>query len=239
MYFLYKYNLTIKYMSQNRLPQVKDPLADITDLSIKPMAEIEETNRQMDEDEEILPPKEEVRPKDVFKKYQKQNIKLETIEETPDKLENNTDLDIPEDKLRGQRGKDKKKRKKKILTKSQLEGLAKGRAKSIETRKRNKEARKKKAVSHLDNTPKMEAPKSNTKLDYDTFSNYMDLYAEKRKKKHSNTKEPHPNKAIPSRMRPTPPTSKPRPIPRVAKWTGNASTFATHKTGGGRWNYGI
>ena len=41
-------------MSQNRLPERKDPLADIADLSIKPMAELEETNRQLDEDEEML-----------------------------------------------------------------------------------------------------------------------------------------------------------------------------------------
>ena len=227
-------------MSQNRLPERKDPLADIANLSIKPMEELEVSNRAIDEDEELLDPKEDVRPGDVFKKYKKEpkNIKLETIEESPDKLENNTELDIPEDKMRGQRGKDKKKRKKKVLTQSQLDGLAKGRLKSMETRRKNKEARKqaKKANGHLGTTPRMEAPKKNTKLDYDTFSNYMDMYEEKRKKKHSNTKEPHPNKAIPTRMRPIPPTSKPR---RIANWTGNASTFATHKTGGGRWNYGI
>ena len=123
-------------MSQNRLPQVKDPLADIADLSIKPMAELEETNRQLDDDEELLEPKSNVKAGDVFKKYKKeeQNIKLETIEETPDVLENNTDLDLPEDKTRGQRGKDKKKRKKKVLTQSQLDGLAKGRAKRLSRR---------------------------------------------------------------------------------------------------------
>ena len=86
----------------------------------------------------------------------------------------------------------------------------------------------------------MPAPKANTKLDYDTFSNYMDMYEEKRsKKKHSNTTQPHPNKVINSRLRPIPPTSKPRPIPKIANWTGNASSYAQHKTGGGRWNYGI
>lgn len=227
-------------MSQNRLPQVKDPLADIADLSIKPMAELEETNRQLDDDEELLEPKSNVKAGDVFKKYKKeeQNIKLETIEETPDVLENNTDLDLPEDKTRGQRGKDKKKRKKKVLTQSQLDGLAKGRAKSIATRKRNKELKKGKQT--IRQPSPMPAPKPNTKLDYDTFSNYMDMYEEKRsKKKHSNTKEPHPNKIINTRMRPMPPQSKPRPIPKIAKWTGNASSYATHKTGGGRWNYGI
>ena len=230
-------------MSQNRLPVRNNPLKHITDLSIKPMAELAPPTRDdivIDEPKEDVR-KEDVRKEDVFKKYQKEkkqeqeeNIKLETCE--VDVLENNTDLDLPEDKMRGQRGKDKQKRKKKILTKSQLDGLAKGRLKSMETRKRNKENRKK-ASSHLDIPPQMEAPKKNTKLDYDTFSNYMDMYEEKRKKKHSNTKEPHPNKAIPSRMRPTPPISQ----PRIAKWTGNASTFAQHQKpgGNGRWNYGV
>ena len=95
-------------MSQNRLPDVKDPLADIADLAIKPMEELEETNRQLDEDEELLEPKQRVEASDVFKKYHKNNIILET----KDELENNTDLSLPEDSLRGKRGKDKKKRKK-------------------------------------------------------------------------------------------------------------------------------
>lgn len=224
-------------MSQNRLPDVKDPLADIADLAIKPMDELEETNRQLDEDEELLEPKEKVGAGDVFKKYAR--TKNNIILETKDELENNTDLSLPEDSLRGKRGKDKKKRKKKVLTQSQLDGLAKGRAKSIETRRKKKEAKKGKQTNRQVAT--MAAPIPNTKLDYDTFSSYMDMYEEKRKKKHSNTKEPHPNKVINTRMRPMPPPSKPRPVPqkRIANWTGHASTYAQHKTGGGRWNYGI
>lgn len=222
-------------MSQNRLPDVKDPLADIADLAIKPMDELEETNRQLDEDEELLEPKEKVGAGDVFKKYAR--TKNNIILETKDELENNTDLSLPEDSLRGKRGKDKKKRKKKVLTQSQLDGLAKGRAKSIETRRKKKEAKKGKQTT----VAPMAAPVPNTKLDYDTFSSYMDMYEEKRKKKHSATKEPHPNKVINTRMRPMPPPSKPRPVPqkRIANWTGHASTYAQHKTGGGRWNYGI
>lgn len=232
-------------MSQNRLPEVKDPLADIADLAIKPMEELEEegTNRQIDDDEELLEPKEKVGPGDVFKKYadkeKKQNIKLETKDKIQDNIE--ADLSLPEDSMRGKRGKDKKKRKKKVLTQSQLDGLAKGRAKSIETRRRKKEERQKGKKANRQPEP-MPAPVPNTKLDYETFSSYMDMYEEKRKKKHSNTKEPHPNKVINSRMRPMPPQSKPRPIPqqkRVANWTGSISSFAQHKSGGGRWNYGI
>ena len=127
-------------MSQNRLPDVKDPLADIADLAIKPMDELEETNRQLDEDEELLEPKEKVGAGDVFKKYAR--TKNNIILETKDELENNTDLSLPEDSLRGKRGKDKKKRKKKVLTQSQLDGLAKGRAKSIETRRKKKKQKK-------------------------------------------------------------------------------------------------
>ncbi len=83
-------------MSQNRLPDVKDPLADIADLAIKPMDELEETNRQLDEDEELLEPKEKVGAGDVFKKYAR--TKNNIILETKDELENNTDLSLPADR---------------------------------------------------------------------------------------------------------------------------------------------
>lgn len=226
-------------MSQNRLPKIIDPLKSITDLSIKPVEDMAEqiSNRPLDEDEDILEPQEEVDSSDVFSKYKK---KERIVLETKDVMENNTDLDIAEDKKRGQRGKDKAKRKKKILTASQLAGLAKGRLKSMETRARNKKIRAEKKK-----TPQvMPSPVKNEKLDYDTFSNYMDTYEEKRKKKHSTTREPHPNKIINQRHRPIAPTSLPRPIPRqpkVAKWTGNIGSFAQHKksNGNGRWNYGV
>jgi len=224
-------------MSKNRLPQIKDPLKDITDLTIKPVENMQEdTNRRIDEDEEILEPQENVDKSDVFSKFKKENVKLET----KDIMENNTDLDIPEDKKRGQRGKDKAKRKKKILTASQLAGLARGREKSKATRAKNKILRANSKVKY-NQVKEMPAPVKNEKLDYDTFSNYMDQYEEKRKKKHSTTRQPHPNKIINPRHRPVAPTSLPRPIPkRVAKWTGNIGSFAQHtKSKKGRWNYGI
>ena len=226
-------------MSQNRLPTIKNPLADIQDLSIKPVEVMQETNRTIDEDENILEPQEEVDSSDVFSKYKKkENIKLET----KDVMENNTDLDIVEDLPRvGGRGKDKVKRKKRTLTPAQLEGLKRGRIKSMETRKKNKKIREGKRLAPVNEMP---APVKNEKLDYDTFSNYMDQYEEKRKKKHSTTREPHPNKIINARHRPIAPQSKPRPIPRqpkVAKWTGNIGSFAQHQKAGGngRWNYGV
>ena len=111
----------------------------------------------------------------------------------------------------------------------------------METRKKNKKIREGKRLAPVNEMP---APVKNEKLDYDTFSNYMDQYEEKRKKKHSTTREPHPNKIINARHRPIAPQSKPRPIPRqpkVAKWTGNIGSFAQHQKAGGngRWNYGV
>jgi|TARA_R110000744_G_scaffold193550_3_gene312438 hypothetical protein len=223
-------------MSQNRLPKIQDPLKSITDLSIKPVETMaQETNRPIDDDEDILEPQEEVDSSDVFSKYKK---KERVTLETKDIMENNTDLDIEPPSGRGKRGKDKAKRKKKTLSASQLAGLKAGRLKSLETRRKNKKAKEQKIQE-----PKMPPPIKNEKLDYDTFSNYMDLYEEKRKTKQASkvqAKQPHPNKLINPRHRPIAPQSLPRK-PRVAKWTGNISTFASHtKTkGNGRWNYGI
>jgi len=218
-------------MSQNRLPEVKDPLAD---LAIKPMEEIEEEVEIIQQEIQEPP----VGANDVFgKDFKKKNIKLEKKEikedEIKDNLPNSLQTELKEVPQR-RRGKDKVKRKKKVMSQSQLDALARGRAKSLATRQA-KAAGKKKAEK-----PKMAAPQKNTKLSYDDFSNYMDMYEEKRKKKHSTSKEPHPNKIINPRHRPLAPPSQPRQPPkRVAKWTGNIGSFAQHKTGGGRWNYGI
>ena len=223
-------------MSQNRLPEVKDPLAD---LAIKPMEEIEEEHQEVEPIEEEPP----VEPADVFgsKKFKKKNekinkkVELEVKDEMKDNLPNS--LQTIEEEPKMGRGKDKVKRKRKKMTASQLEALKRGREKSLAIRKAKaaeKKNKKKPAPT------RMPPPQANAKLSYDDFSNYMDMYEEKRKKKHSTSKEPHPNRVINPRHRPIAPPSQPRQPPkRVAKWTGNIGSFAQHKTGGGRWNYGI
>jgi len=125
--------------------------------------------------------------------------------------------------LLSKRGKDKQPRKKRQPTKSQLLALEKGRAKSLEIR-RNKKVQK----------TVMPPPEPAAKLDYSTFSNYMDMYEESRKKKHSTSKEPHPNKVIEEIHRPIPPKSKPNPVARMMNWTGGQSKFRET-----RWNYGF
>lgn len=214
-------------MSQNRLPTIKDPLAD---LAIKPMEEIEEQVEVIQQEIQEPP----VGATDVFgKEFKKKNIKLEKKEIVKDEIKDNLPNSlqtIEEEVPQKRRGKDKVKRKKKVMSQSQLDALARGRAKSLATRQAKAAGKTKKAEPI-----KMPAPEKNTKLDYDTFSNYMDMYEEKRKKKHSTSKNPHPNRVINQRHRPVAPPSK----PRVAKWTGNIGSFAQHKTGGGRWNYGI
>jgi len=207
-------------MSQTRLPQQRNPLEDIQDLkgqpdlTIKPIPE--------DFDNEVLPEIEEkITAEDVF--GLQENVKLD---ETVDKLDGivedkmTDNLPVPKRKI-GKRGKDKVPRKRRQPTETQLLALEQGRKKSLETR-RNKKVQK-----------KLPPPQPATKLDYSTFSSYMDMYEESRKTKHTTSKEPHPNKVIQQIHRPMPPKSKPNPV-RMLNWTGGQSKLRET-----RWNYGF
>ena len=95
----------------------------------------------------------------------------------------------------GKRGKDKAKRKQKVMSQAQLDALARGRAKSLAKRKEKSAAKKqpvKQVIKEMKpkkskpvNIPVMPKPTPHTKLDYDTFSSYMTQYDEARKKKQS------------------------------------------------------
>ena len=228
-------------MSKNRLPKISDPLKHIKDLSIKP--EIKPVENIEMKVENIVNVVEEtpVTGEQVFgKSFKKEpGIKEDVIV--------NESVDIPQPlTLVGKRGPDKKKRKKKIMSEKQLAALALGRERSLVSRRKNAVARKeKKAAKPI---PVIAPPALNQALDYSTFSNYMDLYEEKKKKKYSTSTQPHPNKVINERLRPTPPRSAPRIVARapvakaktVLNWTGNISAFSQHKTAkSSRWNYGI
>jgi hypothetical protein len=233
-------------MSQNKLPTVKDPLADIHNLTIVPEIIPERTDEcdYLSDDVE-----EEITAKQIFgKKNEMKNVKIKQ-EPKPDKIKDNLpqslqteeEKELKEPKKRGKRGKDKKKRAKKVMSESQLIALKKGREKSL--KKRQAKAKVKKPTAPID-IPKMHSPKKAEKLDYDTFSNYMDMYEETRsKKRHSNSKQPHPNKIIAERNRPMPPRSKPNVLPKAKKafnWIGKNTSYAQHKVSTkSRWNYGI
>tara|TARA_R110000765_G_scaffold1462_2_gene3704 strand:+ start:2063 stop:2743 length:681 start_codon:yes stop_codon:yes gene_type:complete len=226
-------------MSKNRLPKIRDPLADITNLSINP---------NIIPDKEIdLPtivnvePEEPVSSKSVFGKLpkkEKDGISLDIIVNEGPELP----VEPIQKKTVGERGRDKKLRKKRIVTAGQLEALARGRANSLAKRKANKE-RKEKLKTEKKIIPVIAKPTPAQQLDYSTFSNYMDMYEEKKQKKRSTTTQPHPNKVINERHRPTPPQSAPRVVARPKKalnWTGNITAYQTHKKShSSRWNYGI
>jgi len=223
-------------MSQTRLPTISDPLAQIANLAINPTIK-EEPNVKLEIKNviEVKPP-EPVTSKTVFGKELKKGVKA-------DEIVIDEAIELPlETAGQGKRGKDKKKRKKKVMSEAQLAALAKGRAKSLEKRQAKAKSKKNPTVTQ---PPEMPKPTPAEKLDYSTFSNYMNMYEDSKRKKHSTSTQPHPNKVINERHRPTPPRSKPQPIPQpkapeMMRWNGNVSAYASHKRSKqSRWNYGI
>ncbi len=232
-------------MSQTRLPTTKDPLADLADLTIQP--NIIPDARDEDFDNEMLPeePEDAVTAEDVFGlEMENKNVKLEVKDgimkdEVKDNLPATLETKTVEKRKSGKRGKDKKPRKKRQPSASQLKALEVGRLKSLETRRKHKEADK-----ETKSVAKMSKPEPFKPLDYNTFSSYMDMYEEKRKKKHSTSKQPHPNKTIHEVHRPMPPQSKPNvlpPKPRMMSWTGGQDAFRQfqNRSRQSRWNYGL
>ena len=243
-------------MSNYKTAKVEDPLGDLNDLSILPEIPISQPIQINNE-----PPKEPVQHKNIFYKKPKAKIEEEVVniiidDEVPDELQSNINLEIPEEKpekkKRGKRGKDTKPRKKRILSEAQKEALAKGRIKSAEVRRAKRDAKlalkseKKEKVIPAQIAP----PEKFKPLDYNTFCSYMDQYSQKIKKKHSISKQPHPNKIINHQLRPQPPKSKPniikqvipqpRPEPEVTQWTGSYHNFTDSRvTKNNRWDFGL
>lgn len=225
-------------MSQNRLPEIKDPLAEIANLAINPAIKEENINLEIKNVVAEIP-EEPVTSAMVFGKKPPPGVKEDVMV--------NESIPVPEEgnavkKGQGKRGKDKKKRKKKVMSEAQLASLAKGRAASLAKRQAKAQA-KKEPTPQSAPIPIIPPPVKAQALDYSTFSNYMDMYEEKKKKKYSTSTQPHPNKVINERHRPTPPRSKPRPQPKqpaLMNWNGNISAYSSYKKAGkSRWNYGI
>mgnify|MGYP003631571854 FL=1 len=216
-------------MSQIRLPEGKDPVGDLCNLTIVP---------------EIVPEHVEMVVNQVIEKAVDSNAVFGKNLTKKDEIINNVPLPVEAPTGQGKRGKDKVKRKKKVMSQAQLDALALGREKSRAKRSAKKE--KKKQV--------MDKPAPNPQMDYQTFSNYMNMYEDNKKTKHSTSKQPHPNRIINERLRPLPPKSLPRdrrvmrqesvvpkaepPPKRVMKWQGTAASYQSNKRyGGGRWNF--
>ena len=133
----------------------------------------------------------------------------------------NIELEVKEDepvkKTRGKRGKDKKVRKKRVLTETQKAQLAAARKKSLEVR-RAKAAAKKAANApkkqEVTKTEPIPIPPPNppsqikSQMSFDYFCDLMDRYEERKRKKVSVSQEPHPNKKIPHYQKPRPPVQR-------------------------------
>lgn len=151
---------------------------------------------------------------------EKQNIQFEIIRKgvvdgvAKDEIINDVDIDMDEEIIttkRGQRGNDKKPRKKRVMTDKQKENLKKAREKSLAVRRAKKAAKAKPKLKTIPEMPKPSAPipiQQQAPMSFDYFCNLMDRYEDRNQKKHATTTEPHPNKKIPRAEKPRPPVQK-------------------------------
>ena len=161
----------------------------------------------------------------------KKKAKAPVLEGITEDVEEAYEVPAPA-KIRGERGKDKKARKKRVMTPEALAKLATAREKSLA--KRRESAALKKAAKEEARVSRAEAKiqarqvkPANVKLevtnkavirarepitepanvfhDFDKFCSFMDRYDERKRKNHSTDNKPHPNQKIPERQRPRPP----------------------------------
>jgi hypothetical protein len=251
-------------MSKFKNAKIQDPLGDINDLSIIPEIKIAPEQIAQQNNEIPINPINSVTHRNVFYKKPKDKEIVNDIiideedEEIPDEIEitDRIEEEVKEVKKRGKRGKDKIPRKKRILSDAQKEALAKGRKKSAEVRRAKRDARLALTTEVKKPIPVIPPPQQFKPLDYNTFCSYMDQYSQKVRKKHSESKQPHPNKKINPQLRPHPPKSKPnriskpvqipqpqQPEPQMHNWVGSYHDFTQpiprKKKQNARWNFGL
>lgn len=160
-------------------------------------------------------PKEEKLPKGISQENSKTNIELPK-EKKKEKYENI-----------GKRGRDKKPRKKRILSEEAKQKLALARKKSLEVRRekaRAKYAEKKKIKEEAKKEVKPIVPDAtvlNQTNNFDQFCEFMDRYEARKLKTVSQSQDPHPNKIIPTNHKPRPPIIHKEPVPRYQNITSN------------------
>lgn len=241
-------------MSQPIFDRNHDPLGDLT-LKMTDDLEPEDdmttpTIRNVDDniepnvasvEKEIIqePEKKPMEAMFVTRKNKKVTIKEGVKEDKPseDWVESITH-DKPK-KIRGERGKDKAPRKKRVMTPEALEKLKLAREKSLAKRRATAAAKKAKKeelrvakaeakiearqakkpqVNRVLQTIKEKEAPVNVFNDFDKFCSFMDRYDERKKKTHSTSRQPHPNKKMPERERPRPPVQA---APRNATFSQN------------------
>ena len=206
-------------------------------IHVDPQMMIQQSKLQQEGDELVIPnsPTSEtykMRTSEIFVMRQKQqqekqeNIKLEIekkelnpgIKKEPEVEELiNFEAEAPVT-LRGKRGNDKKPRKKRVMTDKQKENLKKAREKSLAVRRAKKAAKvaKLKPIKEEVKVQPLAMPpptppipiQNQAPMSYEYFANMMDKYENRKKKKHTTTAEPHPNKVIPHQEKPRPPIQK-------------------------------
>ncbi len=200
------------------------------------------------EDDELIindiPQERFMKPSEIFvmrkkKKQEEENKKIEVerkmmeMEITEEKTEEKTGINIENDitnidlvikeeevskKTRGKRGKDKKERKKRVMTDERKAQLAAARKKSLEVRKAKAAAKKAKSnpIETVNRSAAIPIPRPvppvenhmKSQMSFDYFCGLMDKYEERKRKKVSISQEPHPNKKIPYHQKPRPPVQK-------------------------------
>jgi len=158
-------------------------------------------------------PREEKEPEGISLEISKTNIELPK-ERKKEKYENI-----------GKRGRDKKPRKKRILSEAAKEKLALARKKSLEVRRENARvkyaAKKNKQQKETIKEIVPDATILNQTNNFNQFCEFMDRYEARKIKKVSNSHDPHPNKIIPTNQKPRPPIIHKAAPPKYYNITSN------------------
>jgi hypothetical protein len=222
-----------------------DPMADLTLKmadDLEPMEEEDHNEPDVREVEECVKPLVDRKKDEIF--VCGRGTKPDEMIDTTgvESIVNDETNTPPIARVRGERGKDKKKRKKRQMTPAALEKLRLAREKSLAVRRKKKadklERIERERVARARNkrqerASSLSAPKENIKLerkevkekivppkpsnvfgDFDKFCNFMDRYDERKRKKHTTSKVPHPNRKLPERQRPRPPIQQVQRAPQ-------------------------
>jgi len=125
----------------------------------------------------------------------------------------------------GKRGRDKKPRKKRVMSEEQKQKLAEARKKSLEVRRlkaaekyqKKKKEKEEKVKSKPIDIPKSEPKPINPMQSFEQFCDFMERYEKRKMKSHVVSEDPHPNKIIPSNQKPRPPIVKRQQPPRYVE----------------------
>ena len=200
------------------LEDIEDDAKNIKHFNAKDIFVMRQKKKKREMERKIEEEEEAPLDDGVQKEQNRDNINMEIQEQAETHPDNEPDSKKPAFR---KRGKDKKPRKKKVMTEKQKEALKKAREKSLQVRRAKAAARKKaKEEEYLSRQPK--APPKPTapipipnpkpiqapQMQFEHFCSLMDRYEARKKKQVDTTPAPHPNKKIAQQHRPRPPIQK-------------------------------